>query len=220
MEETRWKQVNIAYPSPDPQERERQAVDHLSRVLPAAEANGLVASWWFIRKGRWRVRYLLAADTKGNDPVHPLLTGTFTWNDDIYEPEIHAFGGPASMKAAHALFHRDSRHLLTFSAATPTTGGNDPLSCVPRSCEPQVWISMNKATSGRESPNSAPDCPTNRPLRTSKYGHPSQRTSDTFSSAQPVRAPSQAIGSPRSRTPEKNCEHFEKRANSHEGYVP
>src|SRR6266851_4165082 len=119
MDETPWKQVNITYPSPDPHQRERQAVDHLVRVLPAAEADGLINSWFFIRKGRWRVRYLIAEDTNGHDgrdtdPLHPLLTDGVAWTDDIYEPEVHAFGGPSSMNAAHTLFHSDSRHLLPF----------------------------------------------------------------------------------------------------------
>lgn len=117
MEEPPWRQVNIAYPSPDRQQRERHAIGHLARILPAAEADGLITSWWFIRKGRWRIRYLLTEETDrhgGSDPVHPLLTAGVAWTDDIYEPEVHAFGGPASMDAAHALFHHDSRHLLSF----------------------------------------------------------------------------------------------------------
>lgn len=31
----------------------------------------------------------------------------------MYEPETHAFGGPAGMDTAHALFHADSRHILS-----------------------------------------------------------------------------------------------------------
>jgi thiopeptide-type bacteriocin biosynthesis protein len=124
MDKTPWKQVNIAYPGPDPHQRERQAISHLARVLPAAEADGLITSWFFIRKGRWRVRYLTATDANGHDgrdsdPLHPLLTDGVTWTGDIYEPEVHAFGGPASMNAAHALFHRDSSHLLSFLGNSP-----------------------------------------------------------------------------------------------------
>ncbi len=124
MNETAWKQVTIAYPSPDRHQRERHAVDHLARVLPAAEADGLITSWFFIRKGAWRVRYLLAQDADGGgepnpDPLHPLLTDGVGWTGDIYEPEVHAFGGPASMNTAHALFHRDSRQLLTFLQGDP-----------------------------------------------------------------------------------------------------
>ncbi|MCK9922609.1 thiopeptide-type bacteriocin biosynthesis protein [Frankia sp. AgPm24] len=117
MKETPWKQVNIAYPAKDPAERERQAIAHLTAVLPPAEENGLITSWSFIRKGPWRIRYLLTDSTDdresfATDSLHPLLTHGVTWTHDIYEPEIHAFGGPASMDLAHALFHADSRHLL------------------------------------------------------------------------------------------------------------
>ncbi|GAB3977746.1 hypothetical protein GCM10029978_068400 [Actinoallomurus acanthiterrae] len=123
MEETSWKQVNIAYPGSDSHQRERHAIGHLAPILPDAEADGLITSWWFIRKGHWRVRYLLTEQAHAHDrsdPLHPLLTTGVTWTDDIYEPEIHAFGGPASMDAAHALFHHDSRHLLTFLHDDPT----------------------------------------------------------------------------------------------------
>lgn len=122
MDDTLWKQVNIAFPGDDPRERERHAVGHLARVLPGAEERGLIASWFFIRKDRWRIRYL-PADAGGRDggcPVHPLLTQGVDWTSDIYEPEIHAFGGPAAMDTAHELFHADSRHLLTFLNGTPT----------------------------------------------------------------------------------------------------
>ncbi|WP_285497991.1 thiopeptide-type bacteriocin biosynthesis protein [Actinomadura sp. NBRC 104425] len=113
--------MNIAFPGHDARERERHAVAHLARVLPAAEANGLT-SWWFIRKGSWRVRYLTAepATSRTACPVHRLLTRGVDWTGDIYEPEIHAFGGPAGMDSAHGLFHADSRHLLSFLSGTPT----------------------------------------------------------------------------------------------------
>lgn len=116
MDEVSWKQLNIAYPGEDSAERERHAVAHLTGILPAAEAGGLIISWWFIRKGPWRVRYLLAdpSNPPDDDPVHPILTEGRSWTRDTYEPEIHAFGGPASMDLAHNLFHHDSRHLLSF----------------------------------------------------------------------------------------------------------
>lgn len=125
MDEKAWKQVNIDYPGPDPHQRERHAISHLARMLPAAEADGLITAWFFIRKGPWRVRYLIAQDTGGPDsadadPLHPLLTDGVRWTSDIYEPEIHAFGGPSSMNTAHTLFHHDSRHLLTFLHNRPT----------------------------------------------------------------------------------------------------
>jgi thiopeptide-type bacteriocin biosynthesis protein len=122
--ETRWVQVNITFPGQDAYERERRAVGHLSRVLPVAEADGHITSWFFIRKGRWRVRFLPAETGSREAPhddrrLHSLLTQDLPWTSDIYEPEIHAFGGPASMDTAHTLFHADSRHLLTFLAGAP-----------------------------------------------------------------------------------------------------
>ncbi|KPM56938.1 bacteriocin biosynthesis protein [Frankia sp. B2] len=123
MDETAWKQVNITYPGADRHQRERRAVDHLVRVLPAAEADGLLTAWFFIRKGAWRLRYLPTAansrDEPNPDPVHRVLTDGVRWTPDIYEPEVHAFGGPSSMDIAHALFHHDSRHLLTFLRDDP-----------------------------------------------------------------------------------------------------
>jgi thiopeptide-type bacteriocin biosynthesis protein len=124
MNETPWKQVNIVYPARDSQERERQAVGHLARVLPAAEADGLITAWFFIRKGPWRIRYLLAQDTTGHgepnpDPLRARLIAGARWTDDIYEPEVHAFGGPASMDIAHRLFHYDSHHLLAYLHHSP-----------------------------------------------------------------------------------------------------
>ncbi|WP_410597231.1 thiopeptide-type bacteriocin biosynthesis protein [Amycolatopsis sp. lyj-23] len=119
MDTPAWTQLNIAYPGDDPAERERHAAAHLTGVLPAAEADELLASWWFIRKGPWRVRYLLANPPRSpdGDPVHPRLAAGVAWTRDIYEPEVHAFGGPASMELAHRLFHHDSRHLLPFLRA-------------------------------------------------------------------------------------------------------
>lgn len=121
MDESTWRQVTLSYPSPDRQQRESHAVAHLSGVLPASEATGLITSWWFIRKGAWRVRYRIADGR--NDLVHPLLTdghsGISGWTDDTYEPEVHAFGGPAGMDTAHRLFHLDSRHLLNFLGGKP-----------------------------------------------------------------------------------------------------
>ncbi|WBB82481.1 thiopeptide-type bacteriocin biosynthesis protein [Micromonospora sp. WMMD882] len=120
MKETPWEQITIAYPGQSRQEREQQAIPHLSRVLPAAETDGLITAWWFMRKGPWRIRYLPATTHDGSDPVRRLLTDTVTWTSDIYEPETHAFGGPDAMDAAHTLFHHDSRHLLTYLDAHPT----------------------------------------------------------------------------------------------------
>jgi thiopeptide-type bacteriocin biosynthesis protein len=121
VDETAWQQVNIAFPGSDPHKRERQAVAHLSHVVSGAEASGLITSWSFIRKGRWRVRYLPSTTShQHEDPVHRRLTHGVDWTHDIYEPEVHAFGGLASMDAAHQLFHADSNQLLTYLHSAPT----------------------------------------------------------------------------------------------------
>ena len=46
-----------------------------------------------------------------------------SWTSGIYEPETTAFGGPHGIRAAHLLFHHDSRHLLASAAqAAPGPG--------------------------------------------------------------------------------------------------
>ena len=119
MDQTAWRQVTIDYPGVSREQREHQAVAHLTRVLPTADSDGRIAAWFFIRKGPWRIRYLLA-DPSGTDTVQPLLTSNVRWTRDIYEPEVHAFGGAEAMEAAHALFHGDSRNLLPYLGQNPT----------------------------------------------------------------------------------------------------
>ncbi|MET8089262.1 thiopeptide-type bacteriocin biosynthesis protein [Micromonospora sp. NPDC005220] len=164
MEQNSWKQVNVAYPGPDPRQRERQAVEHLTHVLPAAEAEGFITSWWFIRKGPWRIRYLPAVST--NDPVHLLLTDTVNWTTDIYEPEVHAFGGSASMSAAHALFHHDSSHLLDYLSDDPDDRREHALilcTALMRAAgldineQGDVWAKIAEQRSALESPAPAQD---------------------------------------------------------------
>ncbi|MEU4827724.1 thiopeptide-type bacteriocin biosynthesis protein [Actinomadura sp. NPDC023710] len=112
---TPWAQVNIDFPGRDPRARERRAIAHLAPLLPAAEADGLITSWFFIRKGRWRVRYLPTEPSdRDRCALHSQLTQDVAWTGDIYEPEVHAFGGHASMDTAHELFHADSHHLFTY----------------------------------------------------------------------------------------------------------
>ncbi|MBB5866703.1 thiopeptide-type bacteriocin biosynthesis protein [Allocatelliglobosispora scoriae] len=119
METATWQQVNIAYPGPSRQEREQQAISHLTHALTDAETAGLITSWWFMRKGLWRIRYLATEACAKTDPVRRLLTDAIRWTADIYEPEIHAFGGADSMDIAHRLFHQDSRHLLNYLQGRP-----------------------------------------------------------------------------------------------------
>jgi thiopeptide-type bacteriocin biosynthesis protein len=120
VHETPWQQINISYPGHTREQHEQHAVAHLGQVLPAAEAAGLITSWWFIRKGAWRIRYLPAEKQDSQDLAHKLLTDGVRWTSDIYEPETHAFGGADAMTAAHTLFHHDSRHTLAYLDQHPT----------------------------------------------------------------------------------------------------
>jgi thiopeptide-type bacteriocin biosynthesis protein len=119
VDETSWQQINISYPGRTRQHQEPHAVAHLSQVLPAAEMAGLITSWWFIRKGAWRIRYLPTEEPDSQHLACKLLTDRASWTSDIYEPETYAFGGTEAMAAAHTLFHHDSRHVLAYLGQRP-----------------------------------------------------------------------------------------------------
>jgi thiopeptide-type bacteriocin biosynthesis protein len=121
MDDTRpWHQVNVSFPSWD------QAEDvAAARIAPHLESDPLIAAWWFIRKSPcWRIRYQ-AADPAATIRVEQHLdelvsSGHITgWTRVVYEPEVRAFGGPEAMTAAHALFHADSRAILTYLCGHP-----------------------------------------------------------------------------------------------------
>ncbi|MCY1654306.1 methyltransferase, FxLD system [Streptomyces sp. SL294] len=111
----RWQQHNITFPDQDT--GRRAVTERLAPVLLAAEADGQFSSWWFMNKQPWRLRYV------ADQPSPTVLTLLDEWVADgtaqscttgNYEPETEAFGGADAMTTAHALFHEDSRHLLTY----------------------------------------------------------------------------------------------------------
>ncbi|GAA2242103.1 hypothetical protein GCM10010232_31470 [Streptomyces amakusaensis] len=116
MDSPVWQQVNISFP--DWNSAEQTALTHLAPILFAAEDASAIASWFHIRKRPcWRLRYLPSTDTAPQirrelDALTAAghITG---WTPIVYEPEIHAFGGPEAMETAHRFFHLDSRGLLT-----------------------------------------------------------------------------------------------------------
>jgi len=110
-----------------------RAAEHLGvtqlapRLAAAAVRNDGISLWWFTRKASsWRLRWRPSAATgdpapgrHGAQPLRPLqrlLTdgATARWVPAVYEPEVHAFGGPEGMDVAHLLFHADSRHILAY----------------------------------------------------------------------------------------------------------
>ncbi len=114
-----WRQVNVW--CDDWQTAEQMAVAGLGPVLADAERAEVLTSWWFVRKAEsWRLRYLPKpgeheqATTAVEHAIRDLAAEGLIrrWATAIYEPEIHAFGGPTGMDIAHALFHADSHHIL------------------------------------------------------------------------------------------------------------
>ncbi|MCK9922190.1 thiopeptide-type bacteriocin biosynthesis protein [Frankia sp. AgPm24] len=99
---------------------ERLGVSQLARLLTAAERTDGISLWWFTRKAAsWRLRW--RPGRGGHNPaefgdgrLRGVLDGdaVYRWAPAVYEPEIHAFGGPAGMDVAHLLFHHDSHNVL------------------------------------------------------------------------------------------------------------
>ncbi|WP_412540070.1 methyltransferase, FxLD system [Longispora sp. K20-0274] len=115
---TAWRQVFVTFT--DRGDLDEYIRDHLGPALLDAEDTGAVLAFWFIRKGEvLRVRLLPGHDRDQTEAVIERLADHVLAREYahvIYEPETHAFGGTEGMSVAHALFHTDSRHLLTHLA--------------------------------------------------------------------------------------------------------
>lgn len=122
-----WQQRTLVFA--DPRAAEQVAADHLAPLLADLESQQLIDAWFYVRKGPWRLR-LRPTSPGANAPLTAQLTQHLTRlrraghltgvTPGIYEPETHAFGGPAAMAAAHQLWHHDSRHLLNPTAQERT----------------------------------------------------------------------------------------------------
>jgi len=120
-----WHQYNIVFAGQEP--GEHVAARFLLPALDAGQAGGTMDRWWYIRKQpAWRFRYLGPPGPGLGELLDQLAVRReiTSWTPGIYEPETTAFGGPQGMRAAHVLFHNDSRHLLTSATgqATPRLG--------------------------------------------------------------------------------------------------
>lgn len=119
-----WLQITIELP--DPEQVEHTAVTHLAPMLMKAEADRLIAGWFFIRKTpQWRLRYRPAEETTtARKHLFTRLEALIPEGhitsavEVVYEPETRAFGGDHAMAVAHRLWHADSRHVLGYLAAT------------------------------------------------------------------------------------------------------
>ncbi|MFF6955592.1 thiopeptide-type bacteriocin biosynthesis protein [Streptomyces sp. NPDC008317] len=104
---------------------------HVLPLLQAAEANGTLDGWWYTRKHPcWRLR--LKTTTPIGDGLDRLVAEghLHRWWPGIYEPETAAFGGPASMTAAHNLFIADSREIQQLPSRENLPLGHRELSIV------------------------------------------------------------------------------------------
>jgi protein-L-isoaspartate(D-aspartate) O-methyltransferase len=125
-----WGQAVIEFA--DRRSAEQVAAGHLRPRLAAAEADGMIDSWFFIRKfPYWRLRYAPRSDAPRQHLVQVLdalaAEGRIIgWTAGIYEPEALAFGGAAAMDIAHELFCADSRHILDYLARPGTTPPGAP----------------------------------------------------------------------------------------------
>ncbi|MEV0278586.1 thiopeptide-type bacteriocin biosynthesis protein [Streptomyces sp. NPDC050610] len=99
------------------------AATQLVPTLRKAEQDGVLKSWWYVRKHPcWRLRCWPAANTAQEmaTVISSALNGMQSegliigWTKTIYEPETHAFGGPTAIGIAHQLFHADSRSTLDY----------------------------------------------------------------------------------------------------------
>src|SRR6266487_465188 len=109
-----WRQHNIEFPGRGP--AQDTAAPELAPALAAAHNDGVLSSWWFIRKATFKLRYLV--DDPESTAIADLLDElasegrVVAHSTEVYEPETLAFGGDEAMDIAHALFHQDSRFLL------------------------------------------------------------------------------------------------------------
>lgn len=129
-----WWQVYIQFPDWD--HAEQTVAEHLAPLLLRAEAEGVVAAWWFMRKHPcWRLR--LRPGPAGRAMTADLSTeldqltaaGRFSgWWPGIYEAETAAFGGSSGMDITHDLFCPDSRAIVTMLRSDETALGRRELS--------------------------------------------------------------------------------------------
>jgi thiopeptide-type bacteriocin biosynthesis protein len=134
--QTPWRQVNVEFHTPV--EAERTALTHVAPVFAAAEAEGLIDAWFFVRKSStWRLRYQPADHAhRARHFILDALTGHVNNQhirrivEVVYEPETRAFGGTEAMFAAHHLWHHDTRHVVSYLAMTTLPVGRRELSII------------------------------------------------------------------------------------------
>jgi len=129
-----WYQIHVEFADWDLAEN-NMAV-HLWPQLRAAETDGALSSWWYIRKAPcWRLRFQAGAagPTIMKKAVAAMIEDlarrdlVTRWWPGIYEPETCVFGGPEGIAAAHRLFHADSSHILGYLNRTAPDAPANPV---------------------------------------------------------------------------------------------
>lgn len=118
-----WHQHNIGFT--DRETARDVIVEHLRPAILEAETRGQIAGWWFMNKQPWPLRYRAEVPSPAIELLLSELAASGvveTSSRSVYEPEIHTFGGPEAMDAAHELFHRDSFHLLSYQPSPKHLG--------------------------------------------------------------------------------------------------
>lgn len=108
-----WEQVHVEFIHWD-------CAEHTAalQLFPLLDTEAGSGGWWFVRKQPcWRMRYRPTDHDAPRRIATALddlvgMSAIRGWICTIYEPETHAFGGPAAMDVAHELFHHDSRCVL------------------------------------------------------------------------------------------------------------
>jgi thiopeptide-type bacteriocin biosynthesis protein len=129
-----WYQVHVEFA--DWGQAENNMAAHLWPELCAAETNGIVSAWWYIRKAPcWRLRFHIGA--AGPTSMRQFVAGMLQdltrqdliarWWPSSYEPETCAFGGPAGLETAHRLFHADSTSILDYLGQSTPNRPGDPI---------------------------------------------------------------------------------------------
>ncbi|MGH3908148.1 MAG: thiopeptide-type bacteriocin biosynthesis protein [Pseudonocardiaceae bacterium] len=129
-----WWQVYIRFTDWDL--AEPAVADHLAPLLQRAEADGMIAAWWFIRKHPcWRLRLQPGPAGRAMTANLAAALDQLTtegqiggWWPGIYEAETAAFGGNPGIDIAHDLFCADSRAIITMLRSEETTLGRRELS--------------------------------------------------------------------------------------------
>lgn len=115
-----WYHIRVQFPHW--RDAEQHAATAIAPQLRRLQADGMVTSWWFIRKyPHWRLRLRRSdQDPDGAAVIEAVLDDLIAaraitqWCPGIYEPETAAFGGPPGIDIAHRLFCADSDHILRY----------------------------------------------------------------------------------------------------------